>query len=275
MTTAELQPTGLSIGGKARASVVEAWAKMKPLVISAGVASMVLTAILLPIKEFDLGGTHASAGANFVFGLVQAIFQAAIGAPLAVAMHRLILKNEVTSGFIAFRHSYHWLFFLWLVALEIVSSVLVSGTLLTKSSVLMLVVAIGLFVLAVKSAMIFPAIAIEAPISGWLERLRISWRQMQGNFWLFVRAGFLAALPILFLLLLIIGAEVLILLALEPLGPIAMVPIGAVAIIAMIGVIQPLGIMLAAAVASWLYLWMQNRPADQAQSAQTATSTVT
>jgi hypothetical protein len=203
--------------------------------------------------------------------LLQAPFQAAIGAPLAVAVHRLILKGEVTPGIISLNRPYHWAFFAWLLAFSLVQIALTGVVLASK--VLALVFAVGWFIFFVKSAMIFPAIAIEAAPTNWRERLKTSWKQMDGKFWLLLRALLVSFLPLIIAVVLAGIAGIL-------LGIILAVGAGmAVGIFAMriiiTAVAQPVGVMLAAGVASWLYLWVIDSPAGQAQSAQTATSTVT
>jgi hypothetical protein len=128
-------------------------------------------------------------------------------------------------------------------------------------------------VLSTNMAMIFPAIATETPSRNLEARIAESWRQMRGNFWLFVRASIVTFLPALILWVVI--AIVMMIFALMVRGVIGhglplfprLVLSGA------IGVTVVLSIALAAALASWTYVWV--RSDDQAQSAQTATSTVT
>ena len=97
---------------------------------------------------------------------------------------------------------------------------------------------------------------------------------MNGNFWLLFRALLVSFLPLIIAALLAVVAGILvgIILAVGGAGTVA----GMLAMrIIITAVIQPAGVMLAAGVASWLYLWVIDNPDDQAQSAQTATSTVT
>lgn len=182
------------------------------------------------------------------------------------------LAREVTPGIISLNRPYQWLFFAWLLAFSFVQFALVEVRLI--SGLAALIFAVGWFIFFVKSALVFPAIAIEAPFDTWRERLDVSWRQMNGNFWLSFRALLVSFLPLIIAALLTVVAGILvgIILAVGGAGTVA----GMLAMrIIITAVIQPAGVMLVAGVASWLYLWVIDNPDDQAQSAQTATSTVT
>jgi hypothetical protein len=263
------RPTGAGLAEKAIASAIETWTKMKPLVISAALASGVVGAIFsIPAYGFGSGVEPA----RLWITLLQAPFQAAIGAPLAVAVHRLVLKGEVTPGFISLNRPYQWLFFVWLCAFALVQFAVVGVRLV--SGLAALIFAAGWFIFFIKSALIFPAIAIEAPSGNWRERIDISWKQMDGNFWLLFRALIVSFLPLIIATVLgvIAGILVGIILAIGGAGTVVEMLVMRVIITA---VVQPASVMLAAGVASWLYLWVIDNPTAQAQSAQTATSTVT
>jgi len=261
----EPRPTGSALAEKAQASASEAWAKMKPLVVSTAAASgMVALIFLLGRVRFDKDSLWLS--------VPHAFFNAAISAPLAVAVHRLILKGEVTPGIISFNRHYQWMFFVWLCALALLnlalSSVFDGVRLLVPVagmftffvrlvlSFFILVLAIGVFVFSIKSALIFPAVAIEAPSSNWRDRLQTSWRQMDGNFWLFVRALLLAILPLVLATLIVAVASGVLAIMASVVGT----KIVAVAQVMLAMIIQPAGVMFAAGVASWLYLWVRENP---------------
>lgn len=267
--SSDARPTGTELAEKAIGSAIETWIKMKPLVISAAVASGVVGAIFSRPVYGLWSGIEPT---RLWITLLQAPLQAAIGAPLAVAVHRLILKGEATPGIISLNRPYHWLFFAWLLAFALAQFALAGARL--ASGLLALIFAIGWFIFFIKSALVFPAIAIEAPSRNWRERLDISWKQMDGNFWLFFRALLISFLPLIIAVILasIAGAFLGIILALGGAG----MMVGTLAMrIVITAVIQPAGVMLAAGVASWLYLWVRDNAVPQAQSAQTATSTVT
>lgn len=261
------RPRATELAGKAINSAIETWTKMRPLVISAAVASGVVGA-LFSIPAYGLGAGFNPGRAWM--SLLQAPFQAAIGAPLAVAVHRLIIKGDVTTGIISLNRPYQWLFFVWLCAFSLVQFVIVGLGL--ASRLFAAIFAICWFIFFIKSALVFPAIAIEASSGTWRERLDTSWKQMDGKFWLLVRALLISFLPLVFAVVVVSVAAALVGVIFALGGGIAM---GMLVMRMLItAVIQPAGVMLAAGVASWLYLWVRDNP-DQAQSAQTATSTVT
>jgi hypothetical protein len=264
--TSETRLKATALAGRAFESARETWTRMKPLVISAMLANGALAAIFLTV---ELGLPKNS----LWLGVLQVPFQAAIGTPLAVAVHRLIVKGEVTPGIIALNRPYHWLFFAWLCAIAFVELALM-GLVLASFKLLMLVLIVGIFIFFIKSALIFPAIAIEAASSNWRATLQTSWRQMDGNFWLLFRAMLLTLLPLILAVVLITIVFTL-LGIIVAIGGIGMAIVLIAMKVAMSAIVQPAGVILAAAIASWLYLWVIEKPVAQAQSAQIATSTVT
>jgi hypothetical protein len=253
--SSDAKPTGAGLAEKAIASAIETWTKMKPLVISAALASGVVGAIFsIPAYGFGSGFNPSRAWMT----LLQAPFQAAIGAPLAVAVHRLILKGEVTSGIISLHRPYQWLFFVWLLAFSLIQFVIAGARLV--SGLAAFIFALGWFIFFVKSALVFPAIAIEATSGNWRERIDASWKQMNGNFWLLFRALLVSFLPLVIATLLAVIAGILagVILAIGGAGTAVGMLVMRVIITA---VIQPAGVMLAAGVASWLYLWVRENPA--------------
>jgi hypothetical protein len=249
--------SGSFLSKKAIDSSWEVWAKMRPLVISAMVASAVLGAIFAFLKV-DLGVSPGNAFPQGTFvEALQVLLQSAIVTPLAVATHRMILKGEVTPGTIGFKAPYHWMFFAWLCGLGLVP-LLVMNLLLTVSPILAMVPAIIGFFLGLYSVLLFPAIAIESPSTGWRDRLNTSWKQIRGHVWLFIRAILLAYIPLLVSLLFFIGVFIVVALVLAGLTVPRQVwePLMA----GLFSVFQPAGILIGAAVASWLYLYLKDKP---------------
>src|ERR1700761_8052503 len=99
--------TGSVLSKKSIASAWEVWAKMRPLVVSAMIASAIVGTVFAFLKV-DLG---ISSDNTFPQGMLmealEVLLQSAIATPLAVATHRLILKEEITSGIIGLGASYH------------------------------------------------------------------------------------------------------------------------------------------------------------------------
>jgi len=244
------KPSGSLLANKAIASSWEAWAKMRPLVVSAMIASSVVGAGFA-LAQIAIGtSSHEFSPQSALLELANALIEAVIATPVAVAMHRLILKGEVTVGIISLRRPYHWLFLAWLSFFLLMQHVL--ADLAQSAAGLSLAVAeLGVAVLWIKSALLFPAIAIQEQTGGWQHRLLTSWRQMDGNFWLFFRAILLAMIPLIALLLLYLGFLVIVILLIVhlPFGGVITKVFSAAAA----GAIAPAGVLVAAGVASWLY----------------------
>ena len=243
---------------KAATSALEVWAKMKPLILSAALAYAIVNA-LFSFVQSKLGiSSGETPTAYALLNFAQIPFTAVISAPLAIAVHRLILLGEVTPGIISLRRSYHWLFFAWLCAITLTSSLLREVASFIGGSALIIpefVILICVAVFGIKSSLVFPAIAIEVPAETEDRRLGASWLQMKGKFWLLVRAIILTFLP-LFLLALLTGG--IIGLTHVANWPTVIKDAAGLAIVA--GILQPIFIIMAAAIASWLYAWIQQHP---------------
>jgi hypothetical protein len=250
-------PSGSVLADKAIASAWEVWARMRPLVVSAMIASAVVGAAFAYFKTSLVLSSNNAFPRGTLLGLIHILLQSAIAAPLAVATHPLILKGEPTPGIIAMRKPYHWIFFAWLCGLGIAPFLLMGLSLSTGSRALALVPAVAGLIVGINSVLLFPAIAIEAPSTSWLDRFKTSWKQMRGHFWLFLRAILLALIPLFVSLLLFLGGIIVIGLVLARLP----VPIQVwQPLLAGIGsVFQPASILIGAAVASWLYYYVRAR----------------
>lgn len=251
--------SGTQLSRKAIASAWEVWAKMRPLVVSAMVASALVGAAFAFLKT-GLGISPKDAfPQGTLLELIKALMQSAIAVPLAVATHRLILKGETTPGIIGLRKSFHWIFLAWLCGLGIVPLLLMDLSLSAGSELLALALAIAALIVGINSVLLFPAVAIEAPSASWLDRFQAGWRQMRGHVWLFLRAILLAIIPLFIALLLLAGGVGIMALVLAELS----VPEQALEpfMAAIFGALQPAGILIGAAVASWLYLYVQEKSA--------------
>ena len=250
--------SGSQISRKAIASAWEVWAKMRPLVVSAMAASAIVGAVFAFLKT-DLGLSSETAfPQGTVLDLIKALLLSAIAVPLAVATHRLILKGETTPGIIGLRKSYHWIFFAWLCGLGFVPLLLMDLSLSAGSNLLVLLLAIAAFLVGINSVLLFPAVAIEAPSASWLGRFKTSWKQMRGHIWLFLKAILLAFIPLFVALLFFAGVIVVVALVLAELFVPEQVwePLMA----GIFSAFQPASILIGAAVASWLYLYVNEKP---------------
>ena len=253
---AVFRPSGSELSRKAIASAWEVWAKMRPLVVSAMVASAIVGTVFAFLK-FDLGISDNAFPQGILIGTIKLLLQSAITTPVAVATHRMIIKGETTDGMIGLKTPYQWTFFAWLCGLGFLLFLL-TDIFLAGSPALMLIPAIAGLIVGLYSVLLFPAIAIEAPSTGWLDRFGTSWKQMRGHVWLFVRAILLAFIPLFVVLLFFLGVAIVVTIILGELY----IPrqVWEPLLAGLFSLIQPASILIGAAVASWLYLYLENRP---------------
>jgi hypothetical protein len=195
------------------------------------------------------------------FDLLSLIVQSLITAPVAVAMHRFILLGETRARLAAHRDVIVR-FAIWLVALRLPFLFPQFARLLAGPERFgAYLVVLGLAVLLLCLTLLFPAVAVEDPSTGAAGRLETALDRTAGNFWLLVRAIFIAFLP--FILLWAVFGFVLIrrisagvggskpaLNAIVHANPVLMVAGGC---------ITPLFVGLGAAVASWIYSYAITR----------------
>ncbi len=130
------------------------------------------------------------------------VLQALVAAPVAVATHRFVLLQESRPGPLWAAHTKR--FAAWLIIFQLIKHLAVYLKFLAaSSSILGLVATIALFTALLWMPLIFPAVAIDAPNTGSLQRMEAALEQTEGNFWLLFRSLFLAAIPLLALLLVI------------------------------------------------------------------------
>jgi hypothetical protein len=231
---------------------------MRQLVVSAMIASAIVGAVIALLGTVPGLSPGNAFSQGTLLGLIKALLLSAIAVPLAVATHRLILKGETTSGIIALRKSYHWIFFAWLCGLGFVPLLLIDLSLSAGSRVLAFVLAVLAFIVSINAVLLFPAVAIEAPSASGVDRFKTSWKQMRGHVWLFVRAILLAMIPLFVALLFLVGAVLIGALVLAEL----LVPQQVLALLmaGIFGALEPASILIGAAVASWLYLYVNEKP---------------
>jgi hypothetical protein len=273
------RPSGTEIAKHAWNSTVSAARAMPALFLGALFVGIILSLALTYSSLRHLAGPgHFPSLQGLAVMIASILAWSALTAPLAVAMHRFVLLGQITGSVLSFAPRHTKLFFLWAVALQLVFDAVqgIGGFLTSHPFGLTRIVAtIVVVVVSVHLAMIFPAVAIEDGANDWQARIAKSWRQMQGNAWLLIRAGIVAFLPVI--VLWVIVAIVMVLFGVMARGIVG--PVGSFSLLprlwlsAALAVITVLSIALGAALASWTYAW--TRSSGQAQSAQTATSTVT
>jgi hypothetical protein len=109
-------------------------------------------------------------------------------APMAVAIHRLILLNEASP-----RSARSAPFALWFLGIQCVAVLVMVPLSLSGVNWLGFTFYVAIFL---RIVLLFPAVAIDEPTTSWTERIRTSWRRTQGHFWTILFAEFLEALPI-------------------------------------------------------------------------------
>jgi hypothetical protein len=139
----------------------------------------------------------------FAFYALNAFFLA----PVAVAMHRFILRNEVNNSLAIPSRDRTRLFATWLViiaAARVLSyvpgafgSVMGDGRILAGLFAYICLLAVG--VVGVRLSLLFPAVAVDDPAAGFFARAHTSWERTRGHFWflfgLTLVIGFIVAIP--------------------------------------------------------------------------------
>jgi hypothetical protein len=202
---------------------------------------------------------HAPTVAMALSGKIALIFADSILlAPVAVAVHRNVILNDVPKQARDVLHRRVLLFACWLFGLQLFSSAdelaaLVFGTI--DNRFLIVVYYVVVFVVSLRCALIFPAVAVEAPSDNWRERFKESWSQTRGHFWRLFFVTVLTAFPLVLIAFVVVFGVVLTLLDTSIVGPIALLPL------ALFGALSEVtAIALGAGVASWIYLWALDHP---------------
>jgi hypothetical protein len=162
------------------------------------------------------------------------------------------------------------LFFLWAAGIRVIEVLLNDSSSLTVKEHPVVGGLIGgilgiLEVIAlVHLAMIFPAVATEVPSESWQARVGNSWKQMKGHAWLLVRAGIVAFLPwiLLYVVFWILFGG---LRASQHHGDLQ--HSWRLGLALLVGGAQIFLVMLGAALASWLYAWVRQKPGQSVASA--------
>lgn len=257
------KPSGTEIAKRAWNSTFSAIRVMPMLFLSAALGAVFAAVILA-------GLAYAAQPLAFFIVLGNVLAWSALGAPVAVAVHRFILLDESTPGLLSYAPHHTRAFFLWLFALQVAAEIL--NAIGTAQILLRLVTLVVIVIASVNLAMIFPAIATDVPCDHWQARLRQSWDRMQGHFWLFFRASIITFLPFLGVWVLIVAVAAIMGAIMRATGFSPLAGLIGLWVAVAIGVMMIFFVALGAAVASWMYLWTGD---PQAQSEQTATSTVT
>jgi hypothetical protein len=211
----------------------------------------------------------------YVASVGQNIVSSLISAPVAVAVHRWVLLNDIQPGAISWKPPHTRLFFLWALALRLIYMVMTLPTLrftgeMVRSGIAGTRPGAGVFlsllpipivmIVSIYLALVFPDVAIGEPSTSWMARAKASIVRVRGNFWLLVRAAILAFLPVIvieiILALVVNHARSVTTFALFGPAFVTNIVTGAVTAV--------FGIGLAAATVSWLYSWARTERAEVA-----------
>jgi hypothetical protein len=202
-------------------------------------------------------------------GLLEAFAFLALGvvqcvavAPIAIAVHRLVILNTGMDGVL---HRRVARFATWLVAIWLFNQLrelppLIFGQ--SGSIVLVFMVGLAVAVISLRTVFVFPALATDVPGTSVKQRVEDSWLQTKGHFWrlLLVTAG--AFLPVAIVGRLLNGAVAQI----ATKAGTAIWPLLATDLLD--GIVLTVAAALGAGIASWIYLWALDHPYQQPAEAE-------
>lgn len=203
-------PGAAALGSQARVSAFEALKAMPETFLVAAVLLVLLASgrkLLggsLPLRSGALPVLvpHLSGTLKLSVISALALLEYIVLACVAVAVHRFVLLNKSSSLLTALRHRYGWRFLLWMFGFTFCELLLALPVLLQRWLGFALLV--PMIILSTRVSLVFPAVAIEAPLSGWRERLVWSWQQTQGKVLSLTGAWILAELPLVVIMVVIL-----------------------------------------------------------------------
>lgn len=216
---------------------------------------------------------QASGLAEFVAELVRLALMSFVLAPVAIAVHRLVILDDPPKGGAHLGERRVRLFVAWLFGFSVFAMIGELPTLVFgEGSFALKWLMIG-FAMAIllRSALVFPAIAIDAPGGSIKERVEEAWRISRGHLGRLFLTTLIATLPLLIVGLIMwrmsgpmpapdseaakAGAEAITVAKLA-----AAVMAGLTA-----GILRVASTAIGAAVTSWVYLWALDHPVVQAK----------
>jgi hypothetical protein len=205
-----LPPVG-TMFRRAFASTWRAIVSMPVLFASAGVGVVAVAFIAKflganPIQagKLIIGGLTATEGLAVLAGTFLTYFaQSVFLAPVAVAMHRFIIRGETTKGIVSIAPGHTRLFLLWLMLIQTVRILSLLPVALAPAQelrvplvILVYAVAIAIAVAGVRICLLFPSAAIGAPSASFVGRAAASWNATRGHFWYIFAVGLLIGLVV-------------------------------------------------------------------------------
>ena len=262
-----VRPSGWRIASRAWRSVFQAMGRMPVLFASAFVLFLLLQMFALVLVNHAVMRT-LPVWSFFAGAFVQNIASSLLTAPVAVAVHRWVLLNDVQPGGLSWKPPYTRLFFLWALGLHLVYMAMslpsmaftagmvrsgIVGTRPQPGVFLNLLPILAVLIASIYLALVFPDVAIGEPSISWIARAKVSMARVRGNFWLLVRAAILAFLPVIVIQIILVLVENRlsgrVVITADLLSPAAAVRT------LVYGVTALLSVGIAAATVSWLYSW--------------------
>ncbi len=242
-----------------------AFAKMIPLFLSAAVLYVMFGVadrwIMDGLTSISDNWPHAALVLAFgAIGLLEMAIDALLLAPVAVAVHRFVLLEEVSPGFTVLRQPCIGNFVIWTFWLEVALNAVDLFEALADNWFIGVLGTVALFVLFARTLLIFPAVAIDVPAVSASDRIEASLSSSRGLFWATVFTVIMAILP---LGLIEFAAVFLDFLHLMQPNWTGVPQFDALLISAVLGdFVHPLLAGVLAAVASWIYLWARDHPRE-------------
>jgi len=247
-------------------SVIVAFRKMMPLFLSAGVLYAIFGIAERWILDRFVPVTDGLSDVVRFFvaeaiALPEIAAKALLLAPVAVAVHRFVLLDEVSQGFTALRQPCLRNFVIWTFCVQLaLNSVAIFGA-VADISIFPFLAWIALFALFVRTLLIFPAVAIEVPAASASDRIEASLTSSRGLFWKTIFAVVVSVLPLI-LVEYVPDIVAALMGRLHDMHPnLIAAPEFDVSLASAVldDLAYPLGVGVLAAVASWIYLWTQGK----------------
>jgi hypothetical protein len=272
------RPGGWQIATHAWRSTAAAFQAMPLLFLSAMVLAAALTVapfyvpnlinlMMVAPKTIAPDQVWPALGLRTAASLVWAL----LAAPVAVAIHRFILLGRVTHGPVSWLPRYTLAFAAWLAFLRLLFALIRAPVLLMHDTgaemMVIACISFAMLVVGVFLAMLFPAVAVEAPAKSLSARLETSMEQMGGHFWLLVWSGILALLPLM-VPAIALSATLLVGFSRNAVAGLvtARPPVSVMVTLGLLAALQIVTTAVAAAAVSWLYSWISRPTSSDAAS---------
>lgn len=222
-----------------------------------GIGSGLLDRAIAEIPSSSWALRQAGGAAALVAALLRIALISLALAPIGITVHRLVIADDVSEALRHVRLYAAWLFgfLLFWKAVQLPALIFGEGSFALEWLATGLVAAVVL-----RSALLFPALAVDVSATSIKDRLEESWRMATGHLRRLFVVSVGAALP------LIIMAIVLSRKSGVAEGVAAPKP-GVAIMVAVLGATLTVAtVAVSAAVASWVYLWALDHPSEPSKS---------